>query len=156
MDTFDCSGAFHAAPALKSKITNNDSFIMNQLSEILQETEQLVKTFQLSESIPFLLWNDLFNKHTINGPNYDTYHVTNPKGVPIRFARGRKVMINFGYGIDRELCQPHPAIVLADFQELMAVVPTTSDDGSVFHNEVKKAIIQVNLRGESSPIIVGK
>ncbi|GGG16575.1 type II toxin-antitoxin system PemK/MazF family toxin [Paenibacillus aceti] len=116
---------------------------MAQLSETLQETEMLVKTFRLGESISFLLWNDLLNKHTLNGDDYDTYHLKNSHGKPIRYARGRKVMINFGYGIDRELFQPHPAIVLKDFQELIVVVPTTSDDGSEFNDEVKKAIIQV-------------
>lgn len=116
---------------------------MTQLNETLQETERLVQTFHLGASIPFLLWNDLLNKHTLNGPDYDTYPVQTRGGTPLRFARGRKVLVNFGYGIDRELFQPHPAVVLADHQELMAVVPTTSDDGSVFHEDVKRAIIQV-------------
>jgi hypothetical protein len=110
----------------------------------LQETEQLVKTFQLGESIQFLLCNDLLNKHTLNGPDYDTYTVTNPTGTaPLRYAKGRKVLVDFGYGIDRELFQPHPAIVLGDFQELLVVAPTNSDDGAVFHVDIKKAIIRV-------------
>ncbi|WP_270166713.1 hypothetical protein [Paenibacillus sp. SYP-B4298] len=126
----------------KKQLTSSDSFILEQLSETLHETEQLVQTFNLGDSIPFLIWNNLLNKHTLNGSKKDTYQ-KNANGIPIRFARGRKVTIDFGYGIDRELFQPHPAIVLADYQELMAVVPTTSDDGSVFHDEVKKAIIRV-------------
>jgi hypothetical protein len=83
------------------------------------------------------------NKHTLKGPEYDTYKVTNPSGSPLRYARGRKVLVDFGYGIDRELIQPHPAIVLGDFQEILVVVPTNTDDGTVFHGDVKKAIIRI-------------
>lgn len=56
---------------------------------------------------------------------------------------GRKVLIDFGYGVDRELFQPHPAIVLGDFQELLVVAPTNSNDGAVFHGDIQKAIIRV-------------
>jgi hypothetical protein len=47
------------------------------------------------------------------------------------------------YGIDRELFKPHPAIVLSDFQEILVVVPTNSDDGTVFHHDIEKAIIRI-------------
>ncbi|MCP1186495.1 helix-turn-helix domain-containing protein [Paenibacillus sp. 1781tsa1] len=47
---------------------------------------------------------------------------------PVRYASGRKVLVDFGYGTDRELLQPHPAIVIGDFKELLVVVPTNSDD----------------------------
>jgi mRNA-degrading endonuclease toxin of MazEF toxin-antitoxin module len=117
----------------------------------VRETEQLVKTFPLKASVPYLLWNDLLNKHTLNGSEYDTYAMKNAGGTPIRYARGRKVLVDFGYGVDRELFQPHPAIVLADFQELITVVPTTSDDGSVFHEDVKKAIIKVPSDATGAP-----
>ncbi len=122
----------------------SDSFILSQLTETLSETEQLVKTYRLGESIPFLLWNDLLNKHTLNGTNYDTYSVTNPNGTaPLRYSTGRKVFVDFGYGIDRELFQPHPAIVLGEFQELLVVAPTNTDDGAVFHGDIKKAMIRI-------------
>jgi len=111
----------------------------------LQETEGLVQTFKLGESIPFLLWNDLFNKHTLNGSDYDEYTVKNPAGTgPKRYDTGRKVFVDFGYGVDRELFQPHPAIVLGDFNEMIVVVPTNSEEGDeVFSSEIKKAIVSV-------------
>lgn len=83
------------------------------------------------------------NKHTLRGTEYDTYRATNPSGAPIRYARGRKVLVDFGYGIDRELFQPHPAIVLDDFGKLLVVVPTNTDDGNVYPSDVKKAIIRI-------------
>ncbi len=126
----------------KSTWTVNDALIMDQLSETLKDTETLVQSFKLKDSVPFLFWNNLLNEHTLKAKKYDSYR-TNNAGVPIRYSRGHKVLIDFGYGIDRELFQPHPAIILADFEEMIAVVPTTSDDGSGFNEKVKKAIIQI-------------
>lgn len=115
-----------------------------QLAETLKETEQLVQTYNLKDSIQYLLWNDLLNKHTLKGVNYDTYQVSSPTNSnPVRYASGRKVLVDFGYGIDRELFQPHPAIVIGDFKELLVVVPTNSDDGSSFPGDLEKALIRI-------------
>lgn len=109
----------------------------------MQETEQLVKSYTLRESIPFLLWNDLLNKHTLGGTSYGTYRLTNPAGKPRRYSDGRKVLIDFGYGLDRELFQPHPAIVLGDFGEILVVAPTESDDGRAALPDIEKALIRI-------------
>jgi len=53
------------------------------------------------------------------------------------------VLVDFGYGIDRELFQPHPAIVIGEFQELLVVVPTNSDDGQSVHPDIRKALLKV-------------
>lgn len=142
--TFNRAGVKGYNPPSKTALTHTDTFIRSQLNETLKETEQLVQTYTIKESIQFVLWNDLMNKHTLNGLNYDTYQGANARSSnPIRYATGRKVFVDYGYGVDRELFQPHPAIVLGDFNELLVVVPTNSDEGSKVSGTIEKALIRV-------------
>lgn len=141
--TFNRAAVEAHIPTSKVTLTTSDAFILSHLTHTLQETEQLVRNYTLGNSIPFLLWNDLLNKHTLGGVNYGTYRLTNPAGQPRRFSDGRKVFVDFGYGLDRELFQPHPAIVLGDFGEILVVAPTESDDGRAVLPDIEKALIRI-------------
>ncbi|MCC3359374.1 type II toxin-antitoxin system PemK/MazF family toxin [Bacillus sp. REN16] len=117
----------------------NNTVTKPHLASVLNATTQLVEESKLKNGIPHLIFQDLWNEYSLFGPQYDSYD----NGLPTRdYKRGEKVSIDFGVGLDRELAFPHPAIVLYNFERMIIVVPTTSDDGNVLGSDMNPAIIR--------------
>ncbi|WP_258751299.1 type II toxin-antitoxin system PemK/MazF family toxin [Cytobacillus firmus] len=109
------------------------------LDSVMNTTKQLLEDSQLRKGVPQLIYQDSWNQFSLFGPQYDNFAT----GLPSRdYKRGEKVLIEYGVGFDRELAFPHPAIVLYNFETMLVVVPTTSDDGNVLGSDMTPAIIK--------------
>lgn len=129
-------------------LVSSDQLLKDQLRFTLSDTRSLLEGKDIESAIPFILWNDTWNKIGIYGSHRDS--PIKPEA-SYRYARGRKVFVDFGVNVGKETSIPHPAIVVYNFAETMIVVPTTSDDGSTFTDEMEDALIRCPADGSIFP-----
>jgi hypothetical protein len=124
--------------------TKDDGFVKEELSKTFDDSEALISGYSLEKSVPFILWNDLWNKHGVFGSQIEGTNMTYR-----RYNRGAKIFVDFGCGnIKTELSFPHPAIVLYNYAKTVIVIPTTSDDKkSILTEEFEDSIIKVKSDG---------
>lgn len=121
-------------------LQKTNSFLVAQLNNTFQDSNCIIQEQNSKESIGFIFWNDFWNHFGIYGDLRETKKDTSTFK---RYSIGRKVFADLGYGnIGKELSMPHPAIVLYNFAETVIIVPTTSDDGNSFSEEMERAIIR--------------
>jgi mRNA-degrading endonuclease toxin of MazEF toxin-antitoxin module len=126
---------------------HTDSYIKNQLSSTLHDTQRKVENVTISEAIEYTLWNDLWNDIGIFGTNKDKMIGDAAKD---RYSRGQKVFVNLGYNVGKEASMPHPAIIVKNFRDLAIVVTTTSDDGTNL-GELEDMVIHCPKDGKVFP-----
>lgn len=128
--------------------TSSNTLVEEQLHLTLSHSKEMMGSQNLENTIPFILWNDYWNKVGIYGSHRDiAFRPTSS----LRYTRGRKVYVDFGCNVGKETSIPHPAIVIYNFAETMIVVPTTSDDGSPFTEEMENALIHCPKDGNIFP-----
>lgn len=134
--------------AALNNATTSDSFVVSQLQKSLRETEGLVSSQNVGVSIPFIMGQDMWNRHSAFGTENGTFG----EGLATdRYTRGAKVFVDFGYGLDRELSGPHPAIILYNLKESVVVIPTSTDDGKPFAMDLRRTIIRCHSDGTIFP-----
>ncbi|MFE8701082.1 type II toxin-antitoxin system PemK/MazF family toxin [Cytobacillus sp. FJAT-54145] len=118
---------------------NQDPLTRQQLGFTFSDSKQQLEQQNVELMLPFVLWNDIWNRYGTFGTRRNQLR----NGFSGRkYARGRKVFVDFGYNIGREASMKHPAIVVAQFKELLIVAPETSDDGRPFSPDIEKVVIK--------------
>lgn len=109
-------------------VTNAHADVEKELISTLNDTKALMNGKYLSESIPFILFNDLMNQYGVHGPKKDVDRTTLRSR---KINRGRVVFVDFGINVGSELCFAHMAVVVANYAGIMQVVPISSYRGSI-------------------------
>ncbi|MBL4952201.1 type II toxin-antitoxin system PemK/MazF family toxin [Neobacillus sp. YIM B02564] len=136
----------HATKLLQAKRTNpkkvvlHEQTVSSQLRYTLSDTRNVLEQKTVENVVPYILWNDTWNKIGFFGPDKD-HPTTHHAGK--RYSRGRKVFVDFGLNAGREASLPHPAIVIQNFKDLVLVAPTTSNDGGALDPSIEKVILSV-------------
>ncbi|MCQ6281075.1 type II toxin-antitoxin system PemK/MazF family toxin [Bacillus sp. EB600] len=127
-----------------TKIVSQEKDVANQLRYTLNDTSSILDNNLVKEVVPFIFWNDTWNKIGFFGlsKNHPVRAVSGK-----RYSRGRKVFVDFGLNAGRESSLPHPAIVIHNFKDLVLVAPTTSEDDGLLDKEIEKVIISVPKDG---------
>jgi PemK-like, MazF-like toxin of type II toxin-antitoxin system len=125
--------------ALYQSVSTNGT-VNHQLRNTLADTRVLLESKNLKEVIPYIIWNDLWNEIGVFGPLRNRPKNTS---LSIRFTRGRKIFVDFGYNAGKELSMPHPAIVLHNFSDFLVVIPTNKDDNPNLSKDIQKVVLQV-------------
>jgi len=112
----------------KTTITSADPAVEYELITTLNETKSILRSKVMAESIPFILYNDLWNQYGVHGPKRN-HNRTTLRGMKIN--RGRLVFVDFGSNIGNEMSFPHPAVVVANHPGTITVVPMSSFKGSI-------------------------
>lgn len=114
----------------KSNITTpvaKHHYLKSELENVLLDTKNLVEPHTAKKVIPFILWQNMWNEFGFFGSQKDGKR---RREATKKYSRGRKVFVDLGYNISHEKSEPHPAIVLFNFVNLLVVIPTTSNDNS--------------------------
>ncbi|GIM27774.1 hypothetical protein CPJCM30710_04400 [Clostridium polyendosporum] len=127
-------------PKLKLNSSVSNELVADRLKYTFNDTKKLLDSANIKDIIPFIIWNDTWNQYGIYGPKKDESYRPQAK---LRYSKGRKVFVDFGCGnIGWETSLPHPAFILYNFAKTAVVIPTTSDDGSNFSNEMELSLIR--------------
>ena len=135
----------HALNSDGRALCQNTPAVKAELATTLSETDVLISGHSNKEAIPFIFWNDFFNKKGTFAPKSHTHQ--------IRYRWGDKIFVDFGCSnIQTELSYPHPAVVLYNFANTVIVAPTTSNDSTTgFSKDVENIIIKVKCDGAIFP-----
>jgi len=138
----------HSKQSLSTTSVSSDKVVTQQLRNVLNDTQNVVMNSTLEFGIPFIKFQDQWNKSSLFGRFYDKYNSVDRNR---RYKRGSKVFVDFGIGLDKETALPHPGIVLYDFPKNIIVAPTTSDDGNKLTGEILKGLIYCKGDGNIFP-----
>lgn len=130
-------------------IASTNADFDKQIQFTLNDSKKMLGTKKICEVTPFIFWNDFWNQFGIYSPGRDSMKDAASSN---RYSRGRKVFVDFGCSnVGKETSLPHPAFIIYNFAETAIVVPTTSDDGSVFSREMEPALIRCKKDGKIFP-----
>ncbi|RFU70620.1 type II toxin-antitoxin system PemK/MazF family toxin [Peribacillus saganii] len=138
IDTKSLFSILNAVDENNPKLAHTNLTILNELQNILADTGQAIQRLTEEEAIKTILWQGVLNEFGIYGDKKGTNRVfykknkATGKSDPTTFAsesfsRGKVLSIDFGTSnLDYEFSLTHTGIVLAEYKNLLVVVPVTS------------------------------
>lgn len=129
-------------------------FVSDEIDKVLFNLESHLKNMNADKAIKKILWQGILNQFGTYGSRSGQlrkYKKNDYKGNSIeyhynhQFTKGSLLSIDFGTSnIDRELSLTHTGIVLADYTDMVIVVPITSKSSLDYENlsmDIKKDIM---------------
>lgn len=132
--------------------------ILNELQNILADTGQAIQRLTEEQAIKMILWQGILNQYGIYGNKKGSdrkFYKKNPLTGDTEettyasksFSRGKVLSIDFGTSnIDYEFSLTHTGIVIADYPNLVVVIPVTSQSDTKYDSlpeKIKEAMVPI-------------